>query len=173
MSHEKKCFVFSTEVIMGSFAETVAAYSTVFGKSKDEVLGDIHTQYQVSKEYSLAGRSVLGKVIRVVDGDSLKVAIPLDGKTRTFPVRIANIDCPEIRTRNAEDKALGFQAKARVEELTLDKLVSVDLGEFDKFGRLLGKIYTADDVNVGDDLISMGLAVDYTGGKRPSWCVSK
>ncbi|CAN0484072.1 unnamed protein product [Ectocarpus sp. 8 AP-2014] len=53
-------------------------------------------------------------------------------------------------------------------KLVLGKIVALKLGKFDKFGRLLGSIETSDGVNVGDDLISKGLAVKY-GGKRHAW----
>ena len=154
---------------MGVYEKTLDAYTTITGKTRSELLESIHNLCDFSTDYTLEGRSVIGKVIRVVDGDSIKVSIPIDGHIWTFPVRIANIDCPEIRTRNDKEKILGFKAKSRVEELTLGKIVSLELGKFDKFGRLLGIVFTSEEVNVGDRLISEGLAVEYSGGKRPDW----
>lgn len=154
---------------MNSYEKTLDAHMTISGKAEDVLLQGIHDLCGVSTEYTLEGRSVLGKVVRVIDGDSVKVSIPVDGHVWTFPVRIEGIDCPEIRTRNAEEKVLGFQAKGRVEDLVLGKIVSLKLGEFDKFGRLLGSVTTSDGVNLSEDLISLGLAVPYKGGKRPVW----
>ncbi|CAM9979230.1 unnamed protein product, partial [Ectocarpus fasciculatus] len=53
--------------------------------------------------------------------------------------------------------------------LVLGKIVALRLGEFDKFGRLLGAIHTPEGVNVASDLVSKGMAVEYHGGKRPEW----
>lgn len=153
---------------MNFYEKTLDAYKTVSGKTDDQVLRVIHDMCALSTDYSLEGRSVLGKVVRVIDGDSSKVSIAVDGHAWTFPVRIVDIDSPEVRTSNEKEKALGFKAKARVEELVLGKIVSLKLGKFDKFGRLLGSIETSDGVNVGDDLISRGLAVKYNG-KRHAW----
>lgn len=154
---------------MGVYEKTLDAYTTITGKTRSELLESIHNLCDFSTDYTLEGRSVIGKVIRVVDGDSIKVSIPIDGHIWTFPVRIANIDCPEVRTRNDKEKILGFKAKSRVEDLTLGKIVSLELGKFDKFGRLLGSVFTSEEINVGDRLISEGLAVEYSGGKRPDW----
>ena len=153
---------------MNFYDKTLDAYKTIYGKTDDQVLQDIHDLCDISTDYSLEGRCVLGKVVRVIDGDSVKVSIPVDGHIWTFPVRISDIDCPETRTRNLVEKALGFKAKARVEELVLGKIVSLKLGEFDKFGRLLGSIETSDGVDVGEDLISNELAVKFEG-KRHVW----
>lgn len=153
---------------MNFYDKTLDAYKTISGKTDDQVLQGIHDLCDISTDYSLEGRSVLGKVIKVIDGDSTKVSIPVDGHIWTFPVRISDIDSPEVRTRNEKEKDLGLKAKARVEELVLGKIVSLKLGEFDKFGRLLGSIETSDGVNVGEDLISRGLAVKYEG-KRHAW----
>lgn len=153
---------------MNFYDKTLDAYKTIYGKTDDQLLQCIHDLCDISTEYTLEGRSVLGKVVRVIDGDSAKVSFPVDGHVWTFPVRIADIDCPEVRTRNDKEKALGFKAKARVEELVLGKIVSLKLREFDKFGRLLGSIVTSDGVNVGEDLISRELAVKFEG-KRHAW----
>lgn len=154
---------------MNSYETTLDAHMTITGKTAEELLKNIHELCDVSTEYTLEGRSVLGKVVRVIDGDSVKVSIPVDGHVWTFPVRIDGIDCPEVRTRNKTEKELGIEAKNHVEKLVLGKIVSLKLGEFDKFGRLLGTLTTSDGVRVSDDLISAGLAVPYKGGKRPVW----
>lgn len=152
---------------MNFYDKTLDAYKTISGKTEDHLLQYIHDLCDISTEYSLEGRSVLGKVVRVIDGDSIKVSIPVDGHIWTFPVIIADIDCPEIRTRNDKEKALGLKAKARVEELVMGKIVSLHLREFDNFGRLLGSIVTSYGVDVGKDLISRDMAVKFEGKKHP------
>lgn len=154
---------------MNFYEKTLEAHMTISGKTSDALLQGIHDMCDISTEYTLEGRCVLGKVTRVVDGDSIRISIPIDGHVWTFPVRMDGIDCPEIRTRNEKEKVLGFEAKSRVEELVLGRIVSIKLGEFDKFGRLLGSVTTRDGISVAEDLISMGLAIPYDGGKRPDW----
>jgi len=154
----------------GSFFENVLRASTsLSGRSDEAEIESVSKLCSVSEAYTLEGRSVLGKVIKVLDGDSLRVAIPTGGQAWTFPVRIENIDCPEVRTRNESEKVLGFITKKHVESLVLDKIVALKLGEFDKFGRLLAKVYTREGVNVAEDLIERELAVKYNGGERKCW----
>lgn len=154
----------------GSFFEKVLRASTsLSGRSDEAELESVNRFCSISEAYTLEGRSTLGKVTKVLDGDSLRVAIPTGGQAWTFPVRIENIDCPEVRTRHQAEKVLGLMTKKHVESLVLDKIVALKLGEFDKFGRLLAKVYTKEGVNVAEDLIERGLAVEYNGGERKCW----
>lgn len=151
------------------FANVLRSNMTLSGKSQEDELASLGTLCDTSEPYTMEGRSVMGKVLRVVDGDSLRVAIPICGSVWTFAVRIDGIDCPEIRTKSDEEKILGHMAKDHVESLVLGKIVALKLGEFDSFGRLLGKIHTKEGVDVAEDLILNGMAVEYTGGKRKGW----
>lgn len=58
-------------------------------------------------------------VLDVTDGDTIKLDIDLGFDTwlRNERVRLANINTPEIRTRDLIAKEFGYLAKARVEEL--------------------------------------------------------
>ena len=154
---------------MNFYEKTLDAHMTISGKSEDDLIQQIHDLCDISTDYTLEGRCVLGKVVKVIDGDSVKVSIPVEGHVWTFPVCLKGIDCPEVRTRNKREKELGLKAKSHVENLILGKVVSLKLGEFDKFGRLLGNVITSDGKDVSEDLVSMGLAVPYNGGKRPVW----
>lgn len=151
------------------FKKTFRACMALSGRSEEEELEVVHKLCDLSKPYTLEGRSVLGRVSRVIDGDSLHVSMPIDGHVWTFPCVIRNIDCPEIRTKNIEEKALGFKAKKHVEEILSKKIISLDLGEFDSFGRLLVSIHTSDGVNVADSLVENGFARVYNGGKKEPW----
>ena len=107
------------------------------------------------------------KVVRVIDGDTVDVMIDLG-----FNVWIANrirlfdIDAPETRTTDLEEKERGKQTKARLEELLelyRDKLNIYSHG-VDKYGRCLGTFYAndeEDELNLNECLISEGLATRY------------
>ena len=104
---------------------------------------------------------------RVVDGDTIDVHIDLGfgvwlHKQR---VRLAGIDTPESRTRNLAEKALGLAAKARLQELCGEQLMVKSLGK-GKYGRILGVPYTKDGLDMCQQLIKEGHAVEYWGGKK-------
>ena len=99
----------------------------------------------------------------VVDGDT----IWLGGEK----IRVADIDAPETHDpRCAEERALGDRATRRLQALLNGGAVSLEAidRDEDRYGRKL-RIVLVDGANVGDTLVSEGLARRYSGGRRP-WC---
>lgn len=109
-----------------------------------------------------------GKVIKVYDGDTITVAaaLPYDGSPMyRFSVRINGIDCPEIRTKNKDEKTCALIAKKFIIEKAMNKTVTLQNVTTEKYGRLLADVI-CDDKSLGDLLILERLAVKYDGGKK-------
>ena len=96
------------------------------------------------------GTVVVERVVSVYDGDTFKVDIegwpPLIGKA--MPIRIADIDCPEIRGGSVSDK---IAAKAAREQLR-GLLISADVIELrnvrrGKYFRIVADVFV-DGVDV-------------------------
>jgi len=124
------------------------------------------------------------EVVRVVDGDTIiaNVDVGFDMWKRCN-IRLYGINTPETRTRDLEEKAMGYQAKDRLIELlekNENKFILESKG-LDKYGRSLGVIWTgyhevetyADtsgmrpvEISLNDILVQEGLAEEYFGGKR-------
>ena len=108
------------------------------------------------------------KCLKVVDGDTIDAQIDLGFDThKTIRIRLVGINAPESRTRDLEEKERGLAAKARVKQLLKENknefiLHSQGVG---KYGRCLGEIYLGDS-NLNDQLIQVGHATSYDGGKR-------
>ena len=103
------------------------------------------------------------KCTRVVDGDTIDCEIHLgfDIVIRER-VRLANINAPESRTRNLEEKVRGLASKDRVIELMEENEVFVLRTEYDrsgKYGRVIGVIVLSDGGILNDLLVSEGHAV--------------
>jgi endonuclease YncB( thermonuclease family) len=104
--------------------------------------------------------------IVVVDGDTVR---------RGFTsYRLYGIDAPETQKGKAkcpEERALGLMAAQRVRDLISSarraELMVVPRRE--KYGRTLADLF-ADGHNVGDILLTEGLAVRYFGKRNPDWC---
>jgi endonuclease YncB( thermonuclease family) len=92
-----------------------------------------------------------GKVLRVVDGDTVDVQI---SQRKQIRVRLVEIDAPE------HDQPYGAQAKAMLSDLVLDKTVSVVVTDPkpDKYKRVLGRIFVTD---VNKSLVADGGAWAY------------
>ena len=106
------------------------------------------------------------KVRRVVDGDTLDLDIDLGFRiTLRERVRLMGIDTPETRSRDLVEKADGLKAKEFVIGFVVDGDVVIKVHGFGKFGRLLVDLYKG-SVCLNDQLVLLGLASPYFGGKR-------
>jgi endonuclease YncB( thermonuclease family) len=83
------------------------------------------------------------------------------------------IDTPEKKPRNKceQEDALAQKASAFTKEaITKGKKIEVKLESHDKYGgRMLGYV-VIDGKNLGDELITNGLARAYHGEAKSSWC---
>lgn len=110
----------------------------------------------------------MAKVTRVVDGDTIDALVDLGfDMHKQVRIRMVGMNAPESRTRDLEEKKRGLAAKARLKEILKENknkfiLESQGVG---KYGRCLGIIHVG-EVNVNQQLIKEGHAVEYFGGKR-------
>ena len=106
---------------------------------------------------------------RVVDGDTVDVTLDLGFNILyNSRIRLLGIDTPESRTIDLEEKARGLAAKDRVKELCpvgSSVILKTTKDGRGKFGRILGEIFVG-DINVNQQLVSEGHAVEYFGGKK-------
>lgn len=115
---------------------------------------------------------VSGKVLDVLDGDTLSVSLHVwIGQELQTHVRIAGIDTPELRGACKEERALAAAARQEVARLLQDGAVTLSDIRLEKYaGRVLARAATADGVMIADHLIEKGYARPYSGKKRQSWC---
>ncbi len=109
------------------------------------------------------------KVHKVVDGDTIDVDIDLGFNVSFFQrVRLAGIDTPESRTKDAYEKQLGLEVKKKLGELlaSANKIVikTEKPDSTEKYGRILGWLFLDDaEQSVNYALIAGGYAWDYMG----------
>jgi len=116
------------------------------------------------------------EVNRVLDGDTLDVTIDLGFDLyKKERVRVAGVDTPEKRTRDAEEKALGIEATNWLKEALDGAIAGEDdlvirtelVGGMGKYGRLLGWLYIGDaEVSLNEKMIEEGYAWAYDGGTK-------
>ena len=116
------------------------------------------------------------EINRVLDGDTIDVTIDLGFDLyKKERVRVAGVDTPEKRTRDLEEKALGYDAtnwlKEKLEgaiEGEDDLVIRTELvGGVGKYGRLLGWLYIGDaDLSLNEQMITEGFAWAYDGGTK-------
>lgn len=112
----------------------------------------------------------LALLISITDGDTFKARVPVwDGVEIVTAVRLAGIDTPELKGKCVAEKALALKAKARLAEL-LTGSITISEVKPDKFAGRVDAIVTANGQEVAGVLVAEGLARQYTGGARGSWC---
>lgn len=112
------------------------------------------------------------KVLKVVDGDTIDVDIDLGFNiSYTQRVRLAGIDTPESRTKDAREKALGLEVKDKLKKaIDAAKVVVVKTelpDSSEKYGRILGWVYLDGDTrSLNEQLIDEGYAWGYMGDTK-------
>jgi hypothetical protein len=107
-------------------------------------------------------RAARGQRIYAYDGDTFVM-----GGRR---IRIANIDAPELHPpRCAEEERLGLAAKERLQQLLGSGTVTLSGSGHDRYGRDL-RFVEVNGQDVGEVMMSAGLARSYHGETRQGWC---
>lgn len=108
------------------------------------------------------GLTVLGRVIEVHDGDTVTIEV----RTKIH-VRLLDCWCPEIRTKDPDEKWAGLKAKGVAEMLALEKECTLSvpgsglktIGDLTSMGRVLGYVWIGDDPqSLSEQLVAAGVA---------------
>ena len=129
-------------------------------------------EYNDAPFFTLKNNCFEGKVVHMYDGDTIHVIMETFGTVFKWRCRIAHIDCPELRTRNAEEKSQGYIARDVVRDLLMNKIVRLKCLDFDKYGRLLVEITVCideKDVLLHEWLIANNYAQPYEGKTKLEW----
>ncbi|EEZ3767578.1 thermonuclease family protein [Escherichia coli] len=103
---------------------------------------------------STLNREIQGKVIRVLDGDTIEV---LQDKQDKKPVRIrlANIDAPEKK------QAFGRWSANQLKALLAAQPVTVTYTQRDRYGRIIGRVFTTNGTDASRFMVKSGAAWVY------------
>jgi micrococcal nuclease len=112
------------------------------------------------------------QVLKVVDGDTIDVVIDLGFDISfTSRVRLAGIDTPESRTKDAREKILGKEVKEYLTKAlngATDIVIRTEkVDSSEKYGRILGWLFInrqTDSLNM--ELVNKGYAWAYDGGTK-------
>lgn len=98
-------------------------------------------------------------VVKVIDGDT--VTLMAGFRDFTFPLRLLDIDAPEM---NAGGEEARDWLRARIEGQEVD--IEIEKGNrVDKYGRLLGRIIHS-GMDVGEEELRLGLVKPFTARRE-------
>ena len=138
-------------------------------------------------EFNLKGCKTYGRVVDIVDGDTMVVVLPLFDKYYKFCIRLSGIDTFELKSKNQRLHEVGLKARNRVLEIIscdenitscnrkdLQKIckeevfiVWVECLDYDKYGRVLANIFKdKNELSISKILLNEKLAYEYSGGTK-------
>ncbi|EIO1438446.1 thermonuclease family protein [Salmonella enterica] len=100
---------------------------------------------------SLYAAEIRGKVIHVIDGDTIDV---LQDKT-PVRIRLANIDAPEKK------QAYGRWSANQLNGLVAAQPVTVTYTQTDRYGRIIGRVFTTNGTEASRFMVQSGAAWVY------------
>jgi endonuclease YncB( thermonuclease family) len=117
------------------------------------------------------GDAVLAEITSIYDGDTFRGNIkgypPIIGQR--IGIRVAGIDCPELRDKRQKIKELARQAKQfTVQHLREAKVIELKNMCRGKYFRIVADVYI-DGKSLASELIKAKLAKPYDGGTKPKW----
>lgn len=120
---------------------------------------------------SLNGEYLKCKVIDIYDADTITIIIPFHNTPYKVKCRLTGIDSAEIRTKNQDEKKIAIEGKKWLINKILDKKIWIDCGDWDKYGRLLGKLFLEKNSlnSINDEIVQNGYAYEYNGKKKKTF----
>lgn len=146
-------------------------------------------------DFTFAGRKLWARVVSVYDGDTVTLVFPIsdgpDAPLYKFNARMFGIDTCEMKSKEGGNRDLAVRARNRLVELVSGKslvfanaskkdivrhfaedvyLVWIECMDFDKYGRVLVKVYSGPESTktFSEMLIDEKLAYAYFGETKLS-----
>jgi len=113
-----------------------------------------------------------GRVIRVIDGDTIRVAIGIWPDEEVTAIRVRGVDTPELKSKCPEEHALAQKAKAFTAGfLPAGSIVILRKIKAVRYrGRYDADVQRSDGHELAAALIGAGLARPYEAERRAGWC---
>lgn len=107
---------------------------------------------------SLCAAEIQGKVIRVLDGDTIEVkTLPAKIVVYEVPIRVRliNIDAPEKK------QPFGRWSTNQLKTLLAGQSVTVSYTQTDRYGRIIGRVFTTNGTDASRFMVQSGAAWVY------------
>lgn len=136
------------------------------------------SQYDILKQsdttfpkFTFKNKIIFGKVIKVYDGDTCQINTYIQNDIFRFNVRLHGYDSPELKSNNLIEESYAKVSKKVLNELIMNKIVLLKCFNFDKYGRILCKIYINNNLDntlleVNEYMIQNKLGFPYNGEKK-------
>ena len=129
----------------------------------------------INEYFSFVGKTFFAKPCNIYDGDTFSIIFLHNNNVIKYRCRCIGYDSPEMKPslsnpNRDKEKALAIRAKNRMTELLTKHesgLVFVECFEFDKYGRILVRVYNMIDTkSINEIMIEEKHGTIYDGGKK-------
>jgi endonuclease YncB( thermonuclease family) len=121
-------------------------------------------EYKKFVEFDLRGTKAPCVVLRVHDGDTMTIGFKLSSKFYKKNIRLENIDTPELRSTVDLEARVCRISREYIQSRYLGKIVNVEMGTMDKYGRILATVFDRETGEcVNDKLVELKFARVYGG----------
>ena len=129
-------------------------------------------------KFNFANQTRYCKVIKIYDGDTITVAMEIHKKIYKYSLRMLGYDSPEMKPpKNQPNRDDEIKAAKEAKQVLMDKIgnkiVRIELEDFDKYGRLLGTVYLQSGYlccgiteNINKYMIDNNYGYPYEGGTK-------
>jgi endonuclease YncB( thermonuclease family) len=120
-------------------------------------------------KFSLKGQEFYAKCVKVYDGDTCHLIFYYNSKLSRFICRMEGYNSAELKTKDENEKLKAIEAKNKLSEFILNKVVLIKCGDFELYGRLLATIYLLDEnkipwlASINMLMIEQGFGKEYNG----------
>lgn len=141
----------------------------------------MNATYENTPEYTLEGLRSTVKILRILDGDTVDIALYHIGVDKVYRhrVRLNGIDTPEKRPALSDpNRHLEIEASKRSKEALEQRIKENDervVAVFyrpDKYGRLLCTFYDRNGDDINKWMITNGFAYEYHGKTKKAFEIS-
>ena len=129
----------------------------------------------IQEYFSFVGKTFFARACNIYDGDTFSIIFLHNNNVIKYRCRCIDYDSPEMKPslsnpNREKEKALAVNAKNRFTELLTKHesgLVFVECFEFDKYGRILVRVYNMIDTkSINEIMVEEGHGKIYDGGKK-------
>jgi endonuclease YncB( thermonuclease family) len=124
--------------------------------------------------FSLDGAIIYAKVVKVYDGDTIHANFILHNDINRYCLRLKGYDSPEMKTKDMDEKNYAVKSRDFLRALILDKIVILECGKMDKYGRILVDVKTYDAnlkkvISVNEFMLKYHLGYPYQGKTKETF----
>lgn len=130
----------------------------------------LNSTYANTRKFTLNGLVVIAKCVKVYDGDTAHFAFrqSLESPIYRMSCRFLGYNSAEIKGCTEKERACAQASKLALQDKILDKIVTLKIKDFDKYGRPLITVI-CDNIDINQWMLTNNFGQPYVGSGQKRW----